>query len=60
MKTEKEIREDIEGKSKEEIRNYIIEQLVVICDEAEKLSVNEEDYETANKVLKSKERIKKL
>jgi hypothetical protein len=60
MKTEKEIIEDIEGKSKEEIRNYIIEQLVAICDEAEKLSVNEEDYETAGKVLKSKERIKKL
>lgn len=60
MKTEKEIREHIKGKSKEEIRDFIIEQLVFICDEAEKLSVNDEDYETASEILKSKERIKKL
>jgi hypothetical protein len=60
FKSEEEIREDIEGKSKEEIRDYIIEELVYICDEAERLLVEEENYETASELLKSKKRIQKL
>jgi hypothetical protein len=57
FKSEEEIRAEIEGKSKEEIRNYIAEQLVWICDEAERLSAEEENYETASELLKIKKRV---
>ena len=60
FKTEEEIRAEIESKSAEEVRDYIKERLVYICDEAERLSGDEEDYETANEMLNSKKRIKKL
>ena len=56
--TEKEkIYENLKGKTKEEVRDFIVEKLKEIC-EAEKLSVNEEDYETAAKLLEIKKRVK--
>jgi hypothetical protein len=53
-----EMREYLKDKSQEEIRNFIIERMVSICEEAEKLSVNDEDYEKANELLKIKNRLK--
>lgn len=53
-----EMSEYLKDKSQEEIRNFIIERMVIICEEAEKLSVNDEDYEKANELLKIKNRLK--
>ena len=55
---EQEMREYLKGKSQEEIREFILERLKKICEEAEKLSVNDEDYEKANELLKIKNRLK--
>ena len=55
---EEQIREHLKGKSQEEIRDFIIYRLKKICEEAEKLSVNDEDYEKANELLKIKNRLK--
>jgi hypothetical protein len=55
---EQEIREYLKGKTQEEIREFILERLKKICEEAEKLSVNDEDYEKANELLKIKNRMK--
>jgi len=57
--TEKEkILENLKGKSKEETRDFIVDMLKEICEDAEKLSVNEEDYETAAELLEIKKRVK--
>jgi hypothetical protein len=55
---EQEMREYLKGKSQEEIREFIIDRLKKICEEAEKLSVNDEDYEMAGELLKIKNRLK--
>lgn len=55
---EQEMREHLKGKTKEEIREFVLERLKKICEEAEKLSVNDEDYEKANELLKIKNRLK--
>lgn len=55
---EQEMREYLKGKSQEEIREFILERLKKICEEGEKLSVNDEDYEKANELLKIKNRLK--
>lgn len=55
---EQEMREYLKDKSQEEIREFIVERLKKICEEAEKLSVNNEDYEKANEFLKIKNRVK--
>ncbi len=55
---EQKIREYIKGKSQEEIREFIVDRLKKICEEGEKLSVNDEDYENANELLKIKNRLK--
>ena len=55
---EQEMSEYLKGKSQEEIREFIIDRLKKICEEAEKLSVNDEDYEKANELLKIKNRLK--
>ena len=55
---EQEIREYLKGKSQEEIRDFIIDRLKKICEEGEKLSVNDEDYEKASELLKIKNRLK--
>ena len=55
---EQEMREYLKGKSQEEIREFIVDRLKKICEEAEKLSVNDEDYETAGELLKIKNRLK--
>ena len=55
---EQEIREYLKGKTQEEIREFLLERLKKICEEAEKLSVNDEDYEKANELLKIKNRMK--
>ncbi len=55
---EQKIREYIKGKSQEEIREFIVDRLKKICEEGEKLSVNNEDYENANELLKIKNRLK--
>lgn len=54
---EKEIREFLKGKSQEEIRDFIGDRLKKICDDAEKLSVIDENYEKAAEFLKIKKRI---
>lgn len=55
---EQEMREYLKGKSQEEIRDFILDSLKKICEEAEKLSVNDEDYEKAGELLKIKNRLK--
>ena len=55
---EQEMRECLKGKSQEEIREFILDRLKKICEEGEKLSVNDEDYETAGELLKIKNRLK--
>lgn len=55
---EEEMREYLKGKSQEEIREFIIDRIKKICEEGEKLSVNDEDYEKANEILKIKNRLK--
>ena len=55
---EQEMRQYLKDKSQEEIREFIVERLKKICEEAEKLSVNNEDYEKANEFLKIKNRVK--
>ena len=55
---EQEMREYLKGKSQEEIREFIVDRLKKICEEGEKLSVNDEDYEKANELLKIKNRLK--
>jgi hypothetical protein len=55
---EQEIREYLKGKSQEEVRDFIIDRLKKICEEGEKLSVNDEDYEKAGELLKIKNRLK--
>ena len=54
---EQEIREYLKGKSQEEIREFIVDRLKKICEEGEKLSVNDEYYEKANELLKIKNRL---
>ena len=54
-----EIREHLKGKSQEEIADFIREKLLEICNEAERLSVEDEDYEKASEIIKIEERIKK-
>ena len=49
---------EIDQLSQEEIRDFIIYRLKKICEEAEKLSVNDEDYERADELLKTKNRLK--
>jgi len=55
---EQEIREYLKGKTQEEVRDFIIDRLKKICEEGEKLSVNDEDYEKASELLKIKNRLK--
>jgi hypothetical protein len=55
---EQEMSEYLKGKSQEEIREFILDRLKKICEEAEKLSVNDEDYEKAGELLKIKNRLK--
>lgn len=55
---EQEMREYLKDKSQEEIREFIVERLKKICEEGEKLAVNNEDYEKANELLKIKNRVK--
>jgi hypothetical protein len=55
---EQEMREHLKGKSQEEVRDFIIDRLKKICEEGEKLSVNDEDYEKAGELLKIKNRLK--
>jgi|LakMenEpi03Aug12_release.lakeMendotaPanAssembly.Ray.scaffolds.fasta_scaffold5283529_1 hypothetical protein len=55
---EQEMREYLKGKSQEEVRDFIIDRLKKICEEGEKLSVNDEDYEKAGELLKIKNRLK--
>jgi hypothetical protein len=54
-----EMREHLKGKSKEEVADFIREKLLEICNEAERLSVEAEDYEKANEIIKVEESIKK-
>lgn len=54
-----EIREHLKGKSQEEIADFIRVKLLEICNEAERLSVEDEDYERASEIIKIEERIKK-
>ena len=49
---------ELDQLSQEEIRDFIIYRLKKICEEAEKLSVNDEDYERADELLKTKNRLK--
>ena len=49
---------ELDQLSQEEIRDFIIYRLKKICEEAEKLSVNDEDYERADELLKIKNRLK--
>jgi hypothetical protein len=49
-----EILEEIKGKTQDEIREFIINRLKMICDEAEKLFVEEEQYEKAGEIFKIK------
>ena len=49
-----EMLEHLKGKSQEEIREFILDRLKEICEEGEKLSVNDEDYKTAGELLKIK------
>ena len=56
--TEEQITELLKGKSEEEIRNFIIDRLKKICEEGEKLFVNNEDYEKVDELLKIKNRLK--
>ena len=49
-----EILEFLKDKSQEEIRDFIKEKLVKICEEAEKILVNNENYEKAGEILKIK------
>jgi hypothetical protein len=53
-----EMREYLKDKSQEEIRDFIIDRLKKICEEGEKLSVDDEDYEKASELLKIKNRLK--
>jgi DNA-dependent RNA polymerase auxiliary subunit epsilon len=55
---EQEMSEYLKGKSQEEVRDFIIDRLKKICEEGEKLSVNDEDYEKAGELLKIKNRLK--
>jgi len=55
---EQEMREYLKGKTQEEVRDFIIDRLKKICEEGEKLSVNDEDYEKAGELLKIKNRLK--
>ena len=57
--TEQEMYEYLKGKSQEEIREFIIDRLKKICEEGEKLFVNDEDYERAGELLEIKNRIVK-
>jgi hypothetical protein len=54
-----EMREHLKGKSQEEVADFIREKLLEICNEAERLSVEAEDYEKANEIIKVEESIKK-
>jgi hypothetical protein len=49
---EQEMREYLKGKSQEEVRDFIIDRLKKICEEGEKLSVNDEYYYNAGVLLK--------
>jgi len=53
-----QICEYLKDKSEEEIREFIIYRLKKICEQGEKLSVEDEDYERAGKLLKIKNRLK--
>jgi hypothetical protein len=59
---EQEMCEYLKGKPQEEIRELIreftLDRLKKMCEEGEKLSVNNEDYEKANLFLKFKNRLK--
>jgi hypothetical protein len=55
---EEQIRERLKGKSQEEIRDFILDRLKKICEETEKLYVNDENYEKAGELLKIKNRLK--
>lgn len=57
--TKKEMLEYLKGKSQDEIREFIALKLIEIADEAEKLSVEQENYEKASEVLKIKKRVQK-
>ena len=54
-----EMREHLKGKSQEEVADFIREKLLEICNEAERLSVEAEDYEKANEIIKVEDSIKK-
>jgi 23S rRNA G2069 N7-methylase RlmK/C1962 C5-methylase RlmI len=55
---EQEMREYLKDKSEEEIREFIIDRLKKICEQGEKLPVEDEDYEMAGELLKIKNRLK--
>ena len=55
--SEQEMLDFVKNKSKEEIRNFIIERLKYICEESEQLFVNDENYEKASEVLEIKKRV---
>jgi len=55
---EQEMREYLKDKSEEEIKEFIIDRLKKICEQGEKLSVEDEDYERAGELLKIKNRLK--
>ena len=55
--TEQEMSEYLKGKPQEEIREFIIDRLKKICEEGEKLFVNDEDYERAGELLEIKIKI---
>jgi len=54
-----EMREHLKGKSQEEVADFIREKLLEICNETERLSVEAEDYEKANEIIKVEDSIKK-
>ena len=55
---EQEMCEYLKDKSEEEIKEFIIDRLKKICEQGEKLSVEDEDYERAGELLKIKSRLK--
>ena len=54
---EQEMREHLKGKSQEEIRNFIIGRLKIICDGAINEFVKTEEYEKCDELLKIKKRV---
>lgn len=55
--TKEEMDECLKGKSKEEVREIITNLLQEIVEDFKNLAVKDENYETANEVLKIENRI---